>query len=199
MPTMMGERADSRRKRLRLVEAARRAVAEKGLDVAAADIAARAEVGVGTLYRRFGSREALVQDVLVDGLAEVHAVAVEAMEDPDPWNGFEAFFLALAESQASNRGVSEFTSRHGDGYGEAVARQSGELQRAIDSLVRRAQEDGSLRADVAWQDIVLLSDPPADANGCLGVAVEAGHWRRTTRVTLDGLRTEAARSQPTSG
>ena len=52
------ERADSRRKRLRLIEAARIAVAEKGVHISAADIAARAEVGVGTLYRRFGSKDA---------------------------------------------------------------------------------------------------------------------------------------------
>jgi hypothetical protein len=59
------ERADSRRKRLRLIEAGRLVVAEKGLDAGAAEIAARAEVGVGTLYRRFRWRVVIVVVVLV--------------------------------------------------------------------------------------------------------------------------------------
>ncbi|MCW2649721.1 MAG: transcriptional regulator, TetR family, partial [Mycobacterium sp.] len=81
------ERADSRRKRLRLIEAARLVVAQKGLDAGAAEIAARAEVGVGTLYRRFGTREALVKDILLDGIAETQAAADRALAAPDPWTG----------------------------------------------------------------------------------------------------------------
>jgi AcrR family transcriptional regulator len=76
------ERADSRRKRLRLIEAGRLVVAEKGLDAGAAEIAARAEVGVGTLYRRFGTREAPVKDILTDGIAEIQAVVDRALAAP---------------------------------------------------------------------------------------------------------------------
>ncbi|WP_404196046.1 TetR/AcrR family transcriptional regulator [Streptomyces tauricus] len=59
----------------------------------------RAEVGVGTLYRRFGSKEALVADVLIDGLAEIESWAEAALHDPDPWAGLSGFLIAFTEAQ----------------------------------------------------------------------------------------------------
>ena len=190
------ERADSRRKRLRLVAAAREAVAEHGLDVSAAEIAARAEVGVGTLYRRFGSKEALVQDVLIDGLAEVQAAADEALADPDPWSGLSRFLIALTEAQVVNRGVADFTWAHTTGLPPEAKAQAARLTDAIEELTSRAQAARAIRQDVSWRDIVLLSVAPVGADECLGAKAGDEQWRRTIGIALDGLCTPSPEALP---
>jgi AcrR family transcriptional regulator len=192
------ERSDSRRKRLRLIAAAREAVAEHGLDVSAAEIATRAEVGVGTLYRRFGSKEALVQDVLIDGLAEVQSAADEALADPDAWSGLARFLVALTEAQVANRGVAEFTAAHAPGLPPAAAAYAGHLTEAIKELTARAQAAGAIRPDVTWRDIVMLSLAPVGADECLGVRAGEEQWRRTIAIALDGLRTPSPNELPSA-
>ncbi|MGW2091208.1 TetR/AcrR family transcriptional regulator [Promicromonospora sukumoe] len=190
------ERADSRRKRLRLIEAARSAIAEHGLQASTTDITERAEVGVGTLYRRFGSKEALVADVLLDGVAEIQAWADAALDDPDPWAGLSGFLFAYTEAQLANLGLAEFTSGTARPLAPEVAARGAELAEAIDRLVRRAQDHGSLRADVTWRDVVLISIAPMGGTECLGATRGEGQWRRTIAIALDGLRAPAASTLP---
>ncbi|GAB4079465.1 TetR/AcrR family transcriptional regulator [Modestobacter muralis] len=192
------ERADSRRKRLRLIEAARAAIAEHGLDASTTDITERAEVGVGTLYRRFGSKEALIADVLVDGVREIRAWADAALSDPDAWRGLSCFLFAYTEAQLKNIGLAEFTSGTGTRHDlpPQVAEAGSALADAIDRLVQRAQEQGSLRDDVAWRDIVLISISPSGGVECLGATQGPQQWRRTIAIALDGLRGPAASSLP---
>ncbi|MFS8197828.1 TetR/AcrR family transcriptional regulator [Streptomyces sp. CWNU-52B] len=192
------ERADSRRKRLRLIEAARSAIAEHGLQASTTDITERAEVGVGTLYRRFGSKEALIADVLVDGLAEIQSWAEAALDDPDPWAALSGFLFAYTEAQLANLGLAEFTSGTGTPHElppEVLARGA-VLAEAIDRLVRRAQDHGALRADVTWRDVVLISIAPIGGTECLGAMRGEGQWRRTITIALDGLRAPAASTLP---
>lgn len=190
------ERADSRRKRLRLIEAARAAIAEHGLHASTTDITERAEVGVGTLYRRFGSKEALIVDVLLDGVAQIQAWADDALDDPDPWAGLSGFLFAYTEAQLGNLGLAEFTSGKSHELPPEVAHSGSVLADAIDRLVRRAQEHGSLRADVTWRDLVLISIGPMGGIECLGATTRKGQWRRTITIALDGLRAPAASTLP---
>jgi AcrR family transcriptional regulator len=190
------ERADSRRKRLRLIEAARAAIAEHGLEASTTDITERAEVGVGTLYRRFGSKEALVADVLIDGLEEIESWADTALEDPDPWDGLAGFLVAFTQAQLANLGLAEFTSGSAHELPPQVAERGAVLAIAIDRLVRRAQEHGQLRADVTWRDVVLISLAPVGGTECLGATRGENQWRRTIAITLDGLRGPAASTLP---
>ena len=190
------ERADSRRKRLRLIEAARAAIAEHGLEASTTDITERAEVGVGTLYRRFGSKEALVADVLIDGLAEIESWADAALDDPDPWAGLSGFLFAFTEAQLANLGLAEFTSGNAHELPPQVAERGAVLAIAIDRLVRRAQEQGTLRADVTWRDVVLISLAPVGGTECLGATTGENQWRRTIAIALDGLRAPAASTLP---
>ncbi|GIF26797.1 AcrR family transcriptional regulator [Actinoplanes tereljensis] len=190
------ERADSRRKRLRLIEAARSAIAEHGLQASTTDITERAEVGVGTLYRRFGSKEALVADVLIDGLAEIQAWADAALDDPDPWAGLSGFLYAFTEAQLANLGLAEFTSGQARELPPEVAEHGSKLAAAIDRLVRRAQEHGTLRVDVTWRDLVLISIAPIGGEECLGATRGEGQWRRTIAIALDGLRGPATSTLP---
>lgn len=192
------ERADSRRKRLRLIEAARAAIAEHGLDASTTDITERAEVGVGTLYRRFGSKEALIADVLVDGVVEIQSWADAALDDADAWRGLSHFLYAYTEAQLANLGLAEFTSGSGAKHGlpPQVAEAGAVLADAIDRLVRRAQEQGTLRDDVTWRDIVLISIAPMGGVECLGATQGPQQWRRTIAIALDGLRGPAASELP---
>ncbi|MFD3582568.1 TetR/AcrR family transcriptional regulator [Streptomyces sp. NPDC058683] len=190
------ERADSRRKRLRLIEAARAAIAERGLQASTTDITERAEVGVGTLYRRFGSKEALVADVLIDGISEIQSWADAALEDPDPWAGLSGFLFAFTEAQLANLGLAEFTSGNARELPAEVAERGSVLADSIDRLVRRAQDHGVLRADVTWRDLVLISIAPMGGTECLGATRGEGQWRRTIAIALDGLRSPAASILP---
>jgi AcrR family transcriptional regulator len=190
------ERADSRRKRLRLIEAARAAIAEHGLHASTTDITERAEVGVGTLYRRFGSKEALVADVLVDGVEEIRSWADAALDEPDPWTALSGFLFAFTEAQLANLGLAEFVSGATHELPPEVAEAGSTLAGAVDRLVRRAQEDGALRADVTWRDLVLISIAPIGGVECLGATTSEDQWRRTIAIALDGLRGPAASTLP---
>jgi len=70
------------------------------------------------------------------------------------------------------------------------------LAQAIDRLVRRAQDHGTLRTDVTWRDLVLISIAPIGGTECLGATRGENQWRRTIAIALDGLRTPAASTLP---
>ena len=184
------ERADSRRKRLRLIEAARLVVAEKGLGAGAAEIAARAEVGVGTLYRRFGSREALIGDILADGVAEVQSVADRALSMPDAWLGLSLFLSEFSQAQAANRGLHELTASDGGEFSSELREDVLRLREAVQELTRRAHQAGALRKDVTWPDIVVLSLASVHGGTCLEVEGTPRQSSRTAAILLAGLRAD---------
>jgi AcrR family transcriptional regulator len=188
------ERADSRRKRLRLIEAARLVVAEKGLEAGAAEIAARAEVGVGTLYRRFGTKEALVKDILMDGIAEIQAAVDRALAAPDPWTGLTLFLTDFSTAQTANRGLHEFTAADPSAFSPELHDDTMKLRHAVTELTERAHRAGVLRKDVTWRDIVVLSLASVDASTCLGVHATDTQPERTAAILLAGLRADDAAS-----
>ena len=186
--TPLDHRSDSRRNRLRLVEAARALVAEKGMDVTAAEIATRAEVGVGTLYRRFGSKDALIRDILADGLEEVETVAQAALDDPDSWNGLASFFAFFSKTQVDNQGIAEYLSLSTSVPADEISKMNSRLSGLVRDLVERAHREGSLRVSVTWEDVVLLSRASVSATECLGVYAPFGQWERACKVILDGMK-----------
>src|SRR3982750_238761 len=96
-------RADAARNRTRVLGVARPAFAGAGLDVGVEEIARRAGVGKGTLYRRFPTKEALVRAIFDEILADFTRVAEEAGGLPDPWDAFARFLAAAAQMQGSNQ------------------------------------------------------------------------------------------------
>ena len=186
--TPVDRRSDSRRNRLRLVQAARELVAERGMDVTAAEIAGRAEVGVGTLYRRFGSKDALIRDILADGLSEVEAVAEAALDDPDAWNGLSSFFAFFSQTQVDNQGIAEYLSLSTSIPDDEMNRYNGRLSSLVQQLVQRAHDEGTLRADVSWQEVVLLSRASVSAAECLGAQSSAEQRQRASAIILSGMK-----------
>src|SRR5919107_5107373 len=95
MSTTRPLRADAERNRARILAAASEVFAERGLDVSLDDIAGAAGVGVGTVYRRFPDKDALIDALFEDKIADVERVAREALDVEDPWEGFESFMRAV--------------------------------------------------------------------------------------------------------
>src|SRR3954470_2748207 len=81
-------RADARRNRAAIVKAARKVFSERGQDAQMDDIAGRAKVGVGTIYRHFPTKDALLEELVRDGFRELATLVLAALERPDPWEAF---------------------------------------------------------------------------------------------------------------
>jgi AcrR family transcriptional regulator len=187
-------RRDAAANRERVLEAAQTLFDERGLGASMDEIARAAGVGPATLYRRFPTKEALLDAILLDALERFEAFAREALAEDDAFTGLALLLERGIELQASSRGFQEILLlRLGDEPQLAEARKR--VRPLIAQLVERAQAQGTLRADFEPLDVqVLLWE--------LGRVVEStgrcasSLWRRYLALALDGLRTEAARPLP---
>src|SRR4051795_13496216 len=148
-------RADAARNRTRVLEAARTAFAQQGLDVGVEEIARRAGVGKGTLYRRFPTKEALVQAIFDDILDEIEQLSAETDEEPDPRTAFAHYLSASARMQASNQGFYDVVAR-GLGAAALTPEQRERLLRAAGRPLQRAQEVNAVRADLVPEDVMIM-------------------------------------------
>jgi AcrR family transcriptional regulator len=188
-----GRQAEARRNDLVVLEAARDVFAAQGADAPIAAVAARAGVGVGTLYRRYGSKTELLQRLCVLAMDQALAAADEALAAGDPWDGLCGYITACVELRsgalASLAGQIETTAEMNGRARRSMAR--------LDEIVARAQGAGLLRADVTALDISWLVEqfsrrPP----GRLTEAEEHNVRSRLVAIALDGLR---ARPAPVPG
>lgn len=187
-------RSDAVRNRDAILVAARALFAERGLDAPLDEIARRAGVGNATLYRRFATRDELLQAVFVDRMTEYVAVVDEALDDPDPWSGFTTLVLRLFQLQAQDRGLADLIVTTTSDSGELERLRIDGTRRA-DVLIDRAKAAGALRADFCHQDLVLL----LMANAGLihqTQALAPDSWRRVAAFLLDGLHERAATQAP---
>ncbi|MDI5969626.1 helix-turn-helix domain-containing protein [Streptomyces sp. SL13] len=183
-------RADARHNRHRVIDAARAAFAERGLDVTMREIARRAGVGIATLYRRFPTKESLIAEAFAEQLDACVAALDAALADPDPWRGFRAVIEKVCAMQAVDRGfTAAFLAAFPDdvGYGRLIARNA----RGFAELTRRAKAAGRLRADFEPDDVKLL----IMANGGLGAgspATAPAASRRLVALLLQSLSAHPA-------
>jgi AcrR family transcriptional regulator len=179
-------RADAARNRAAIVAVARDVFAEQGLEAPLETIAARAGVGIATLYRRFPSREKLVAAALVDKVAEYAEAARQALAVPDPWSGFAGFVERICELQATDRGLSDLLSMtlSADEQVEQLRATANEL---LGTVIGRAQAAGALREDFVAEDLVLLLIA-ASAVMHVTRADAPGAWRRYVALALDAFR-----------
>jgi AcrR family transcriptional regulator len=184
-------RADAERNRRKLLEAAHRVFAERGLDAGVDEIAREAGVGMGTLYRRFPTKDALVEAILELRMAELAAAFDEAAAAEDAWDAFAGCAFALASAIAADRGFFEVVS-------EAVSRREdlrGRLVETLEPVVARAQEAGVVRADVTARDVPSVCAVAAKLPRWR-LEREPDVWRRYLGIVLDGLRPEGASPLP---
>jgi AcrR family transcriptional regulator len=188
-------RADAARNRDAIIAAARAVFAQHGLGAPLDEIARRAGVGNATLYRRFPTREELVQSALREPMTEYVAAAEEALADPDPWAGFRDYLLRLFQLQARDRGLADLlvtTTRTSDGE---LERLRGTAFALTKQLIARAQDAGELRADFRHQDLPLLLMANAGLVEHTQTAAPDS-WRRVAAFLLDGLQARAATPAP---
>jgi AcrR family transcriptional regulator len=187
-------RRDAQRNRESIVAAALAAFAASGVDVSVEEIARRAGVGMGTLYRRFPTKEDLVDAVLEETFDEFVAIAEAAVAKADAWQGFCEFLERSLALHTQNRALKDLvaTQEHGRARAAAMRRR---LRPLLAQLVQRAQEQGMLRPDFEPQDVALVF---WSAGGVIerGGAAAAELWRRYLGLLLDGLRVSAATPLP---
>jgi AcrR family transcriptional regulator len=188
-----GRRAEAARNDVRVLRAARE-VLTRDPEAPMADIARRAGVGVGTLYRRYASREALVLHLCLDGMRQVEAEARRALDsvDGDAWGAFTAFMNGAYDAGAGALGRSVLGTFTPD---EELADASRGAFEATRALLERVQRAGAVRADVNVQDINLLFEQLRGVH--LGDERRADELqRRYLALVLQALRAPAAGPLP---
>jgi AcrR family transcriptional regulator len=150
------------------------------------DVAARAGVGIGTVYRHFPNKEAMIEALADEHFDALAADAVAALEEPETWEAFAGWLRAAAEREASDRALAEIMSARPDLL-HAGARRRFDLYEAVARLMERAQRAGELRADVGARDIPMLLCGLASAVQMAGRGSPDSR-ERYLRVLLDGMR-----------
>lgn len=178
-------RVDAERNRGRILAAAARVFAERGLDVSLDDIAAAAGVGVGTVYRRFPDKDALIDALFEDRIAEVEQAARDALAIEDPWDGFQTFMRSACRLQAEDRGLKEALLGRDRGR-ERLLQGRNRIAPLATQLLSRAQASGAVRADLDGFDVPLMhfavgfaADKTRD--------VAPDYWERFLTILLDGI------------
>jgi AcrR family transcriptional regulator len=184
-------RRDAARNRAKLLAAGREVFAEQGPDASLEEIARRAGVGIGTLYRHFPSREGLAEEIFAEHIAEVVAAAEAAAAAEDAWAGLVAFLERVLDLQARNLPLRSLFLRHGGG--RAAERRRIVLP-LLEQVVERGREQGAVRDDLAVGDLMLALWSFAPLHEATA-AVAPNVWRRHLRILLDGMRPEAATPQ----
>jgi AcrR family transcriptional regulator len=183
IPTERPLRADARRNRERVLEGARTVFAEHGRDAQMDDVARAAGVGVGTVYRHFPTKEALVSALAVSLFGKVLESARAALEIEDPWEAFTTALRGGVEVLAADRAFTEIIGQAEMPFDSTLI---DEMNEVYATLVDRAKASGDLRPDLVMDDIPMFT--------CgIGMATVKPHacpgaWRRHLSIIIDGLR-----------
>jgi AcrR family transcriptional regulator len=181
-PVTRPKRADARRNYEKVLAAAREAFAEGGESTALEEIARRAGVGIGTLYRHFPNRQALLEALYVDEVEELCRSATE-LDDADPWEALSSWFEHFIGYIATKQALAGELLNYLDRDAELFKASRAALFEAGEPLLKRAQEAGVVRSDVAFADVLPM---------VMGIAkipaADPAQNRHMLRIALDGLR-----------
>jgi AcrR family transcriptional regulator len=176
------KRADARRNYENVLAAAREAFAEKGESTSLEEIARRAGVGIGTLYRNFPNRQALLEALYVGEVEEISRRAAE-LEGGDPWEALSTWFDGFLGYIATKHALAAELSNYLDKDAPLFTSCRALLFAAGEPLLQRAQEAGVVRPDVSIGDVIQM---------VVGIAKiptsEPGQAQHMVRIALDGLR-----------
>jgi AcrR family transcriptional regulator len=182
------ERADKARNRARILAAASEAFAERGVETQMDDVAARAGLGVGTLYRHFATKEALMAALMerrFEQILEVTRLGI-GREDGEPFEVFADVLREGAEVAAADAAAQDALMRVGDVISSDVVSIQLELRDAMQVLIDRAQRAGAMRSDVSAVDISMIM-----CGMSATMSVDEWDWHRYMELVLDGLRAGA--------
>jgi len=183
-------RSDALRNRDKVLAAAERALAAGGPGVPLDEIARRAGVGAGTVYRHFPSKDALVEAVVASRMARMAAAARSFAAQDDAGSAFFSFFAQMIGWIAVNKAlVAALDRRTGI---PAASGSKREFQAALSELRSRAQQAGAIRGDVDDDDVIAL------LTGCVAMVAVRGSADRMVALACDALRPAAAGPLPAS-
>ncbi|MRG59292.1 TetR family transcriptional regulator [Agromyces sp. CFH 90414] len=184
MSSATSTRRDARRNHERLLAEARTLFAERGIDAPLDELATRAGVGAGTVYRHFPSRDALLRELYDQSIAMFHEMAPEIHSAPTGWRSIELLLERLSEWIAATpylpelmRRVAEIDPHHRPGLAFADG---------LEKVIERAKAEGSLRSDVESSDLNVLINMLGSLGRFGGDYLP--FWRRQLAIVLDGLR-----------
>ncbi|EHN10037.1 Transcriptional regulator TetR family [Patulibacter medicamentivorans] len=175
------KRADARRNYEKLLAAAREAFAEEGTDAKLDDIARRAGLGSGTLYRHFPTRQQLLEAVYVDEV-EAMARAADELAALPPWEALSRWLREFVRFSTTKRALASEMLNQVDRDAAVFAFSRGAITRAGDGLLGRAQEAGVVRPDARFGEVGRLI-------AAIGAATsDEDEVERLLGLVLDGLR-----------
>jgi AcrR family transcriptional regulator len=148
-------RSDAARNRLSILESAERVFALRGLGASMEEIADAAGLGVGTIYRRFGSKAALIDALFDQRLAESLELIRDRADRPTAWEGLCEVMRSFVAIQTSNRALQELIFTSTD---DAARRLRERVEPLLTDIIDRAKAEGALRADFAATDIAILTN-----------------------------------------
>jgi AcrR family transcriptional regulator len=187
-------RRDAERNRQRILAAAAQVFTERGLDATLDEVARAAGVGVGTVYRRFPDKEALVAALFRVRIDNLVTVAEEACAAADPWLAVVSYLEYAAAAMAGDTGLRQlmmFATYDRD----QVCYARDRMRPVISRLVQRAQASGDLRGDFEATDVKMIAFMLASLAEYAG-AVTPDVWRRYLAMLIDGLRPSRAAASP---
>ena len=187
-------RKDAELNRRRILLAARSLFADQGIGMSFTDLAERAGCGVGTVYRRFPTKEMLLEALLEERVDELAELARVGVDSPDPWDGLSEFLEGVIDAMRRDRGLQDLLLCSSAGRSRQTEAQKAFMSTAC-LVWERAQRADALRADITIQDIftiqIMLSaviDATSDAQPEL--------WRRYLALILRGLRADPSQPEP---
>lgn len=178
-------RADAARNRELILQTARRCFAERGISVTLNDIAHEAGVGVGTVYRRFADKDALIEALLATKFEAMNDAASRAAQEIDPKEALRVYLTGVFEFRARDRALADAIVRAGKGR-PGIVQERDRLESQVDDIIRRAKDAGVVRAGFSYRDLPMLTTmvgAVADATR----ACDPDAWRRYAEVLIDGL------------
>ena len=185
-------RADASRNRAALLVAAEAEFAEHGPSASIADIARRAGVAKGTVFRHFPTKEDLIASIVCEHVATLADAARRLAGAPDPGGALLDFLTIAADHRRRHDLTFMQSASNGD---PRVATAFADLHAGLETLVSRARSSGAIRADITEADVFLLMCAPIHIVDNLP-APEPLLWQRYLAIILDGLRVEGAHPLP---
>ena len=178
-------RADARRNRERILQSARAVFAEYGADAQIDDVARQAGVGVGTVYRHFPTKEALLVELLREKFRLFSARARDALEQAgEPFAVIEDLLRRNADTAASDAAVQHALAGAGEHIWMQAQAEQQELLALTEDLIANARRAGTIRQDVHANDIAMLM-----CGLCSTMGAKPGFdWRRHLELVIDVLR-----------
>ncbi|WP_063835981.1 TetR/AcrR family transcriptional regulator [Actinacidiphila yeochonensis] len=177
-------RSDAARNRELILRTARGLFAAHGTGVGLNDIARAAGIGVGTVYRRFPDKEAILDALVAAKLAAFVGLLHEAAEVADPREALRGYLWAILELRVRDRALHDVLARV-ESHSEEVEHHSAQLRRGAEALVTRAREAGVVRADFTSADFPVLMEMIGTVTD--HTPAEDGAWRRWAALLVDAV------------